>query len=278
MDDPSRMRALGFCVSVDHARYMARIFKQAGVDATAVWADSPDDERRAALSDLAAGRLNAVFSVDLFNEGVDVPMVDTLLLLRPTDSPTLFLQQLGRGLRRFPGKTVCTVLDFVGRHRTEFRFDRRFRALLGGSRKDLTDQIEAGFPFLPAGCHMELDRVATDIVLGNIRESVPSRWTAKVEELRHVVNRHADVSLARFLDETGLDLEDVYVGQKTWSDLRSDAGLPVAPAGPEEEALRRACGRVLHVDDARRIEAYLGFLAAQKPRGPPRFPFATVGS
>ena len=131
----------------------------------AVWADSPEAERRAALRDLAARRVNVLFSVDLFNEGVDVPAVDTLLLLRPTDSPTLFLQQLGRGLRRAPGKTSCTVLDFVGHHRTEFRFDRRFRALLGGSRKDLERADRAGFPFLPAGCHMELDPVAAEIVL-----------------------------------------------------------------------------------------------------------------
>ncbi len=269
VDDTSRMRALGFCVSVEHARFMARLFNEAGVRSAAVWADSPDDERRAALSNLAARRVNVVFSVDLFNEGVDLPVVDTLLLLRPTDSPTLFLQQLGRGLRRAPGKTVCTVLDFVGRHRTEFRFDRRFRALLGGSRKDLIDQIQAGFPFLPAGCHMELDRVAADIVLGNIRESVPSRWTEKVEELRHIAHRDPTIGLGRFLDETGIDLEDVYGGQKTWSDLRSDAGLSMSPPGPEESTLRRACGRLLHVDDRDRIEAYRRFLAQAEPPRPP---------
>ena len=138
----------------------------------AVWADSPADERQAALRDLADGRVQVVFSVDLFNEGVDVPVVDTLLLLRPTDSPVLFLQQLGRGRRRAPGKSVCTVLDFVGHHRKEFRFDRRFGALLGGTRKDLRQQVEQGFPFLPAGCHTELDAVASEIVLRSIRESV----------------------------------------------------------------------------------------------------------
>ena len=174
------MRALGFCVSVEHARFMARVFREAGVAATAIWSDTPDVERRTALSDLAARRVNVVFSVDLFNEGIDVPTVDTLLMLRPTDSPTLFLQQLGRGLRRSIGKTVCTVLDFVGHHRKEFRFDRRFRALLGGTRKELTSQVQAGFPFLPAGCHMELDRVAADIVLESIRTAVPSRWTERV--------------------------------------------------------------------------------------------------
>jgi len=147
VDDPHRMRALGFCVSVDHARYMARMFQAAGLPAVAVWSDSPEGERKAALADLGSGRVTTVFAVDLFNEGVDVPLVDTLLLLRPTDSPTLFLQQLGRGLRLSGGKTACTVLDFVGHHRREFRFDRRFQALLGGTRKDLTEQIERGFPF-----------------------------------------------------------------------------------------------------------------------------------
>ena len=262
VDDVSRMRALGYCVSVQHARYMARVCNEAGIRSTAVWADSPDDERRAALADLAAARVNVVFSVDLFNEGVDVPAVDTLLLLRPTDSPTLFLQQLGRGLRRRASKTVCTVLDFVGRHRAEFRFDRRFRALLGGSRQDVTRQIEAGFPFLPAGCHMELDRVASEIVLQNIRDAVPSRWTAKVEELRQLAGRDSAITLAGYLEETGLELDDVYMAKHSWSDLRADAGLPVAAAGPDEPVLRRACGRLLHLDDAPRIEAFRRLLSS----------------
>src|SRR5688572_1285323 len=83
--DLGKIRALGFCVSVDHARFMARVFNEAGLASAAVWGDSPREERRAALSDLAGRRINAVFSVDLFNEGIDVPAVDTLLLLRPTD-------------------------------------------------------------------------------------------------------------------------------------------------------------------------------------------------
>jgi len=264
VDDPRAMRVLGFCVSVEHARFMARVFREAGIAATAVWADSDDDERRRALADLAAGQVNAVFSVDLFNEGIDVPAVDTLLLLRPTDSPTLFLQQLGRGLRRSRGKAACMVLDFVGHHRREFRFDRRLGALLGGSRRELVQQIEGGFPFLPAGCHMELDRKASELVLENIRQAVPSGWSARVEELRRL-GCGGDVSLSRFLEETGLELDDVYAGSRSWSDLRAAAGLPVRPAGPNEEALRRACGRLLHVDDFTRIESYRRWLAAEAP-------------
>ena len=272
VDDAREIRALGFCVSVDHARFMAPVFNRAGV-AAAVWADSPAEERRSALSDLAARRVNVVFSVDLYNEGIDVPTVDTLLLLRPTDSPTLFLQQLGRGLRLCHGKTVCTVLDFVGHHRKEFRFDRRFRALLGGSRKELVEQIRSGFPFLPAGCHMELDPVASEDVLENIREAIPSRWTARVEELRSMAASGGSVSLAVFLEETGLDLSDVYTtGPKTWSDLCAEAGFEVQPPGPHEEIVRRACGRLLHVDDLDRIEQWRSWLARDSPPDPDALP------
>lgn len=262
VDDVHAMRALGFCVSVDHARYMARVFAEANVPSVAIWADTPEEQRKAALSDLVARRVNAVFSVDLFNEGIDVPDVDTLLLLRPTESPTLFLQQLGRGLRKSRGKTVCTVLDFVGQHRREFRFDRRFGALLGGSRKDLIASVEDGFPVLPAGCHMELDPVAMGIVLRSIREAVPSQWTAKVSELRSMGRPGHMVTLSEYLAASELDLDDVYSGTRTWSDLCGDAGQELRVPGPEEPALRRSVGRLLHIDDIQRIATYRRFLTA----------------
>jgi superfamily II DNA or RNA helicase len=258
----ANIRALGFCVSIAHARFMADAFSAAGIPAVAIWSDSPDDERRDALRDLAARRVKVVFSVDLFNEGVDVPAVDTLLMLRPTDSPTLFIQQLGRGLRKNPGKGACTVLDFVGHHRREFRFDRRMRALLGGTRNDLEHQVEAGFPFLPAGCHFELDRVAKEIVLQSIRAAIPSRWNEKVEALVAESSGGKDCSLQQYLESSGLELEDVYASGRGWSDLRSEARLHVEPSGPREEKLRRAIGRLLHIDDMTRIDAYRNLLAS----------------
>src|SRR3546814_10131191 len=133
-----------------------------------------------------------------------------LLMLRPTESPTLFLQQLGRGLRRAPGKGYCTVLDFVAPHRREFRFDRRYRALLGGTRRELERTVQQQFPFLPAGCHVQLDQKATEIVMRSLREAIPSRWPSKVEELRSLRQVHPDVDLAGFLNESGLELDDVY--------------------------------------------------------------------
>lgn len=260
--EPASMRCLGFCVSVEHARFMARHFNKHGIAAVAVWGDSPRPEREAALRDLAAGRVRVVFSVDLFNEGVDVPAVDTVLMLRPTESPTLFLQQLGRGLRKAKGKAFCTVLDFVGTHRHEFRFDRRYRALLGGSRRDVERAVQLQFPFLPAGCNMQLDQKAAEIVLRSLRDAIPSRWPAKVDELRSLRRATPDLDLAGFLDETGLDLDDIYDGRKSWSELREAAGAPVLPAGPDEEVLRRAIGRMRHIDDQERIGTYRTLLHA----------------
>lgn len=262
VDSIARIKALGFCVTVEHARFMAAAFTQAGVAATAIWADSPEKERKEALERLARGDLRVVFSVDLFNEGVDVPAVDTLLMLRPTESPTLFLQQLGRGLRRHPAKARCTVLDFIGHHRAEFRFDRRFRALLGGTRREVEAHIEAGFPFLPAGCHVELDRVASEVVLRSIRNALPTRWAEKVSELRALP---PDTTLAQYLECTGLDVDDVYGGDHSWSELRAEAGHPVDSEGPDEASLRRACGRMLHVDDVERLGRYREWLARPNP-------------
>jgi hypothetical protein len=160
---------------------------------------------------------------------------------------------------------VCTVLDFVGHHRREFRYDRRFRALLGGTRKDLERHITSGFPFLPAGCHMELDRVASKIVLENVRQAVPSRWAARVAELKSMAAGGADVSLGAFLSETGLELEDMFRAGRSWTELRQAAGLTIAAEGPHDKKLLRGCGRLLHIDDTRRLTAYRQFLSHPDP-------------
>lgn len=256
VDNIGDMRALGFCVSIDHARFMARIFNEANIPSIAIWAETPHIVREKALRDLMDGHVRVVFSVDIFNEGVDVPSVDTLIMLRPTDSPTLFLQQLGRGLRRHHGKRSCIVIDFVGLHNREFRFDRRLGALLGGTRKDIERQVSEGFPFLPAGCHMELDRIATERVLLSVRNAIPDNWTRKVEELRRLAASGSSVTLSTYLDATGLALEDIYSANRSWSDLLASAGLPVLDVGPAEAELRKAIGRLLHVDDVPRIQFY----------------------
>jgi hypothetical protein len=252
------MKALGFCVSIAHAQFMADFFNKKGINAVAVSGRTPKLERQAALNRLRTGSLQVVFSVDLFNEGIDIPNVDTLLLLRPTESPVLFLQQLGRGLRKADGKVSCTVLDFIGQHRKEFRFDAKLQAFIGGSRKHVEKQVEEGFPFLPTGCHMELERKAQEIVLRSIRNAIPGKWSKKVEELSALVSEGV-TTLGAFLEYSGLQLADIYGktdGKACWSDLKAAAGMEVLGSGPAEAVLRRAIGRLLHVNDAFRLNAY----------------------
>ncbi|GLD35132.1 hypothetical protein Mkiyose1595_13520 [Mycobacterium kiyosense] len=226
VSDVAAMRALGFCVSVDHARYMTQRFLAAGIKARAVWAQTGPAERRAALTDLRNREINVLFAVDLFNEGLDIPEVDTVLFLRPTESATVFLQQLGRGLRLTPGKTVLTALDFVGNQRREFRFDQRFRALTGLGRKALERQIQNGFPFLPSGSQIVLDPVAQNLVLENIRQQLAPRSAALVSEIRS----HPNGELSSYLDEYGRSLEDLLRPGRSWTTLCREAGKPVAAA------------------------------------------------
>lgn len=248
--DVQRMRALGFCVDIAHAEFMAQQYVDAGIPAAAVSARTQDHERAAALRALERGELKVVFSVDLFNEGVDLPNVDTILFLRPTESPTVFLQQLGRGLRLAPDKDCCTVLDFIGGAHRKFRFDNRFRALLGGTRRSIEHQIEQGFPRLPSGCFIELDRQAQETVLENIRQAVGRGRKALFDDLKEL----GDVDLGTFLRETGFELEDVYDGRGSWSDLRRWAGFERQSPSDDDTVIERAFGRMLHLDDFDRLD------------------------
>lgn len=255
------MRAIGFCVSIEHARFMATRFTQAGIPSVAVTAQSSPEERANSLRDLRERRVNAVFTVDLFNEGVDVPEIDTVLFLRPTDSATVFLQQLGRGLRLANDKPCLTVLDFVGHQHKRFRFDRRFRALTGASRTGIAREIEQGFPTLPAGCVIDLDRDVRRLVLENVRQALNINWRDLGRELRDL----GDVSLARFLEETGLDVEDLYRRRQGWAHLRHTAGFE---ATEPDQQLGRAFGRMLHIDDVERLTFLSEVLKGGTPQSP----------
>ena len=254
------MRALGFCVSVAHAEFMAQTFREAGVPALAISGSTSAAQRAQALQDLRDRRVNALFAADLFNEGLDLPDVDTVLFLRPTESATLFLQQLGRGLRRTRDKAVLTVLDFVGHHRKEFRFDRRLRALTGQTRRGLERDIERGFPFLPSGCQIIMDRQSQQIVLENIRSQVGNRWPQVVAELRS----YGDQDLRTFLHESGLELSDV-LRNHSWTELRRAAGLPTRSGSDLEAALLKRIRAFAHVDDSERSAAYRRLLADDAP-------------
>jgi hypothetical protein len=244
---------------------MAGAFSNAGLPSVALTGDDSPDARTQALHLLRTGKLRCVFSVEVLGEGVDVPDVDCLLLLRPTASATVFAQQLGRGLRRAAGKSHLTVIDLIGQHRREFRFEDRLRAIVDPRRGAVREQVRADFPFLPAGCTVDLDRRSREIVLDNLRAAaVRSRWTTLVADCR---TERDDVRLSEFLEHHEHRLEDVYRGERSWSQLRREADRTTpAPANVSfEQRTLRALSRLTHIDDPERVATYRALLQGPTP-------------
>lgn len=260
--DLDAMKALGFCVDVAHAEFMARAFVDAGLSARAVTGSTSQRERDHAMADLADGSLKVIFAVDVFNEGLDIPAVNTVLFLRPTESATVFVQQLGRGLRRTANKSVLTALDFVGLQRTDFRWDLKLRALTGLTRRALIDGIEDGFSMLPSGSQIVLEEESAQRVLANVRSQVSRQWRRLVSELIAL----GDVPLTTYLHETGIELDAVIADPKrSWTRMRREAALPTPEGGPLENALLRRARALAHVDDETRAAAYLKLLDGAAP-------------
>ncbi|WP_125722068.1 DUF3427 domain-containing protein [Pseudoalteromonas rubra] len=209
--DVHKIKALAFCVSKVHADFMAKQFNLNGINANVLTSDNTQ-ERHTMQTALRNGDINILCVVDIFNEGVDIPEVDTLLFLRPTESLTLFLQQLGRGLRLSNNeKECCTVLDFVGNARPEYDFAAKFRALVGKTNTAIGHEIKDGFPHLPLGCRIELQKQSKEVILDNIRKA-----TNDLNRLRALVNRfeqdtNLPLTLANFLKvNPSVTLEDLY--------------------------------------------------------------------
>lgn len=270
------MRAIGFCVSIQHAQYMAEVFNKAGIKSVAVFGETDDDERAHALKQLRKREINCIFAVDLFNEGLDLPQVDTILLLRPTQSATIFMQQLGRGLRRAKGKAVLTVLDFIGQQHVDFRFDVRFRAMTGYGRKQLEKAVEEEFPFLPSGSQIVLDRVAKDVVLTNLKAQLKLNRAKLTADIKS----YGALGLAAYLEKSGNDVKVIYKSTKdSWTGYLRQAGLIEGLstaeamvqgkidqlAAVEEKKLLARMAALIHVDDGERAQAYTMLVAPDAP-------------
>ena len=263
VDDLAAMRALAFCTSVDHARFMAEVFTKLGLAAVAVSADDSHQLREQVIGRLQTGQLQVVCSVNLFNEGVDIPAVNTLFLLRPTQSPVVFQQQIGRGLRHHPGKSCCLVLDYVGLYEHEFRFDILYRSLTGLSRRQLGEAVEKGFGQLPPGCHLQLDKVARERVLANLRQSLQiNARRLRGEVMAWAANRSGPLRLVDFLRDQGIELTELYENGRSWQGLLRAAGLPHLTYGPEDEMLLQRAGRLLHANDPRLLKAWIDWISS----------------
>lgn len=226
--DEYTCRALCFCVNKRHADFMAEQLRLHGFNAQSLTSDTPAEERKQLARDLRGGTLHYLCVVDIFNEGVDIPEVDTVLFLRPTESLTIFLQQLGRGLRLSAGKTELTVLDFVAQANRKYDFASRFRALTLNPEKNLQKQIKEGFTLLPLGCSIVMEKKARQYILDNITSAIYNK-TRIVKE----INSYASIpTLSQFLENNGQDIRILYTGSNCWS------------------SLKKAAGRILYTDDA----------------------------
>lgn len=221
--DLNEVRAIGFCVKMDHAKFMAEKFCLAGLKADYLTSDN-NQNRDKVRNQLLKKEINYLFVVDIFNEGVDIPEIDTVLFLRPTESLTVFLQQLGRGLRLADNKDCLTVLDFVGNSRPEYNFENKFRALIGKTVTTVKKEIEDNFPHLPLGCSVILEKKAKEYILDNITAATSvnrNKLIQKIQGFEHQTT--LPLSLKNFLEFNNLPLQIIYK-RGGWKRLCHDAG------------------------------------------------------
>lgn len=226
--DEYTCRALCFCVNKRHADFMAEQLKLYGFNAESITSDTPPEKRKQLANALREGTLHYLCVVDIFNEGVDIPEVDTVLFLRPTESLTIFLQQLGRGLRLSVGKTELTVLDFIAQANRKYDFASRFRALTLHPEKNIQKQIKEGFTLLPLGCSIVMEKKARQYILDNITIAIYNKARIVKE-----INTYTSLpTISQFLENNNQDIRVLYQGSNCWS------------------SLKRAAGRIHYADDA----------------------------
>ena len=252
--DVEKVKGLGFCVSKEHAKYMAHKFNKAGIQSIALIDDSKKDERKSAKLMLTQGKIKFIFTVDLYNEGVDIPEVNTVLFLRPTESLTVFLQQLGRGLRLSENKDCLTVLDFIGQAHSKYNFESKFAALLGNTRRSVKNEIENGFSLLPKGCYIKLERLAQKYILDNINQAVGSKNAIMHHLASFTEDSGKELTLANFLDYYNLEPSAIYGTKNSFARLCVQAGVKENFSEDIEEVVTKALPRLSYIDSHRLIE------------------------
>lgn len=257
--DPDKVKALGFCVSVEHAEYMSRFFNAKGMPSICLTSKTPDDERNAAKHRLTKGEIQYIFVVDLYNEGVDIPEVNTVLFLRPTESLTVFLQQLGRGLRLAEDKECLTVLDFIGQAHKKYNFEDKFKALLANTSRSIEKEIKEGFISVPKGCYIQLERMAARYILNNIRKSFDTTpgLVSRIESF--VEDSGLPLTLENFTNYYHLDVRNIYK-RGTFSRLCVFAGAKDDFNEPLEKIMTNAFLRLSYVNSRRWLRFLLDLL------------------
>jgi superfamily II DNA or RNA helicase len=239
--DMQEVRALCFCVSIEHAQFMAEKFILAGLKAEYL-ASTNSNQREDKRRRFKQIEINYLFVVDIFNEGVDIPEIDTVLFLRPTESLTIFLQQLGRGLRLAEGKENLTVLDFVGNARPEYDFEHKFRALIGKTASPVLKEVEDDFPHLPLGCSIILERKAKEFILENIKTATSLNRNQLIQKIRNFEFQSVlPLTLSNFLQHYNIPIQAIYK-RGSWKRLCQEAGKLASLENTNEKEITRAIG------------------------------------
>ncbi len=259
MDD---VKGLGFCVGVDHAKYMAKFFNEHGVPSIALHGGTDADTRNSAKHMLLSGEIRFIFVADLYNEGVDLPEVNTVLFLRPTESLTVFLQQLGRGLRLAENKECLTVLDFIGQAHKNYSFEEKFRALIGKTKHSVKHYVENGFSNLPKGSFIQLDKQAKEYILRNIKSTANTRANL-IQKMKYFQeDTGLELTLENFLNYYNLMLYDFYGknGNRLFFRMKAEAGLTDEPAIENENVWTKRLPNLFHLDSQKLLRFYLRYV------------------
>jgi len=264
--DLATVKGVGFCVTIKHATFMAEMFSKRGITSAAFVSGVADARCQELLKDLDSGRITFLFTVDKLSEGIDVPTINTVLFLRPTESMTVFLQQLGRGLRHAPEKDCLTVLDFVGQAHRRYRIDTKLKALLPRHRYSIDKEVELDFPHLPAGCSIQLDRLSRQYVLQNIKENLGNLAIQVPERLRTFTNEtQKELTFGNFIRYHEYEPEVLLV-KDSWSGWKAKAQLCSIPTDPDTAKLKKALVRAATVK-GRREAALIRDVVARLKKG-----------
>ena len=257
--DMDAVKGLGFCVSIEHAKFMAEHFNAAGIPSISLVGQSADDERRTAKQRLVNGEIRFIFVVDIYNEGVDIPEVNTVLFLRPTESLTIFLQQLGRGLRLSDGKECLTVLDFIGQANRKYNFEEKFEALLSNTNHSVQHEVKTGFISAPKGCYIQLEKKAAQAILENIKGSFHLKSGLVCRITTFEEDSSLPLTLANFAAYYRLDIRTV-LAKYSFARLCVTAGVREDFDEPAESVVTKALGRIAAIDSRRWIRFLMDIL------------------
>jgi superfamily II DNA or RNA helicase/HKD family nuclease len=263
--DIDQVKGLGFCVSIEHAKYMADFFNKVGIPSVALYGNVDGKTRREAQHLLVQGEIKFIFVVDLYNEGIDIPEANTILFLRPTVSLTVFLQQLGRGLRLAVGKECLTVLDFVGQAHKNYDFEQKFRVLMGKTKHSVQHYIENGFVHLPKGCFVQLEKQAKDYILRNIKSSTNTRGNLVAKMKYFEEDTGLKLKLSNFLKFHHLSIYDFYgkSGDRSFSRMQVEAGIAVKFECDNEKVLTKRLPNLFHFNSRKLLQYLMNYIENQ---------------